>query len=487
MSDDPPQIPQSRPFDVLSDRHESGKSLSDFLHDEVFGRKITNEQDQYDAEAVNRLTHKKQPEFSEQNQGSLFNLVSAFQGFLVGQNKDDSKQASVLNVAQNFIQQKNESIQEKSNKNDMNLFWALLKEAKNQWGTVAESAKVKELDPFALMYFLGLEESLKTPSFKLREHRFYPSLEIETLYDLHDCLYLATISYMNTVQDITEALEEFHGSPWVMVFCEVTSKPHQPAHFICLKREQEHISEGFRFPWQEQKALDVLLVVRGTKEIPDVLSDALIKTEPFNGGLAHGGIQTSGKYLVDKHTPLLKELLKESKCGKIRLSLVGHSLGAGAAAIACMEFNKLDFVEAKAVGFGCPPVLSKELSESTKDYITTVVCDSDAVPRMSGATISNVLMKVMSQSYTEMALVDVEQVIRAVEENTFIKASEQQKRGIVDYIKKEVDDDFERRKVDYEPQEVVLFPPGKCIHLFRDGVGISGSYVPWYVACVTVY
>jgi hypothetical protein len=28
-----------------------------------------------------------------------------------------------------------------------------------------------------------------------------------------------------------------------------------------------------------------------------------------------------------------------------------------------------------------------------------------------------------------------------------------------------------------ERQELVLYPPGKCIHLFRDGVGVSATYV----------
>eukprot|EP00934_Nitzschia_sp_Nitz4_P003166 Nitzschia sp. Nitz4//scaffold380_size13111//416//2129//NITZ4_008980-RA/size13111-augustus-gene-0.38-mRNA-1//-1//CDS//3329549873//3156//frame0 len=477
----PPPTPSPRPFDALKQGSDVGKDISDFLEREVFNRKKFHPDapDSYDAEAVNRMTHKEEPSVSEQNKSQLSSLVQMFQGLMDSKGSDTSgttKAASILDVAKKF----NPPDHGTNADQDMDLVWSLLQKAIEQWEAVAKDTTVKEIDPFAFLYYVGVDEAQKTPSYKRRGHRFYPSLEPEALYDLHDGLYLATISYMHKVDDITEALEAFHGSPWVMVYCDVSSKPGQPAHYICLKREQERVEErAFRFPWESERALDVLLVVRGTKEIPDVLSDALIQAETFRDGSVHGGIYTSGKYLVDKHTPLLKELLKESKRDKIRLSLIGHSLGAGAAAIACMEFNNLPFVEAKAVGFGCPPVLSKNLSESTKDCITTVICDADVVPRMSGATIANLVANVMSVSYTDMAVQDVEQIIQAVEENTFIKLSKEQKEGMIGYVRKELDEDFENHKVvDYEPKEVVLFPPGKCIHLYRDGVGVSGSYVP---------
>ncbi len=472
MSD---ELPFPNHFDIQS----SGNSLSDFLKRHVFG-KGNDEESNYEAEAVNRVTHTKEPTISDQNNNGIFSLMSAFQGVFDQSGQDEeSKAKSILDIAKTFNDQVSNSLKETNSNQDMDMFWKLLKECKTQWSTVAEDSKVKDIAPLAFMYFIGFEESRKTPSYRRREHRFYPSLEVETLDDLHDALYLATISYMHKVEDITEALKDFNGSPWVMVYCDVASKPRQPAHYICLKKEQEKIEgKGFRFPWQGEEVLDVLMVIRGTKEISDILSDALIETSPYKGGLAHGGIQQSGNYLVKKHTPFLETLLKESKRDKIRLSIIGHSLGAGAGAIAAMEFNKLRYIEAKAVGFGCPPVLSKDLSESTKDYITTIVCDSDVVPRMSGATISNVIMDVMLRPYKAMAMLDVQQILEAIDSNSPIKPSKEQRALILNYIEKGLDEEFEKHKVEYDPVEVVLFPPGKCIHLYRDGAGISGAYVP---------
>lgn len=479
MSD---ELPFPSPFDVQA----SGRKLSDFLTEDVFGKGIMNDE----AEALNRVTHdatnSSQP--TQQNQGGIFSLMSPLQSLfdqILGKENEvssTSKEKSILDVAKEFNDNVNHTLKATSDTNtkDMDKFWSILDQCKQQWSTVAKDSKAKDIAPLAFMYYVGFEESRKTPSYKRREHRFYPSLDnVDLLYDLHNGLYLATISYMNKVQDITDSLNDFKGSPWVMLYCEVTSQPRQPAHYICVKKDHETIKgNGFRFPWQEEDALDFLMVVRGTKEISDVLSDALIETTPYDGGLAHGGIYQSGKYLVDKHTPLLQTLLKESKRDKIRLSIIGHSLGAGAGAIAAMEFNKLKHFEAKAIGFGCPPVLSKDVSESTKDFITTIVCDSDVVPRMSGATISNVLMEVLSRPYKEMAMGDVHQILDALDSNSSIKLSKEQHDFILNYVEKGLDDEYEKYKVAYNPLDVVLYPPGKCLHMYRDGVGVSAAYVP---------
>jgi hypothetical protein len=122
-------------------------------------------------------------------------------------------------------------------------------------------------------------------------------------------------------------------------------------------------------------------------------------------------------------------------------------LGAGTAAIAAMELKEHNFLEVEAVGFGCPSLLSRELSTSTKDYITTVVNDADIVPRMSGASMHN--------------LPDTDKVLN----------------WIRDYLNKKVlpkYNSIERK----ERLPSVLIPPGQCIHIFRDGYGFTSTYTP---------
>lgn len=137
-------------------------------------------------------------------------------------------------------------------------------------------------------------------------------------------------------------------------------------------------------PWYDKKKdteLTIAIIVRGTKHLSDAIADALLEPVAYRGGFVHGGILESGKNLAAKYAPKLKALLSASGRDKVRLTLVGHSLGAAAASIAAMELKEHDaWMTVDALGFGCPSLLSKELSESTKDYITTVVADADVVP-----------------------------------------------------------------------------------------------------------
>jgi Lipase (class 3) len=89
-----------------------------------------------------------------------------------------------------------------------------------------------------------------------------------------------------------------------------------------------------------------------------------------------------------------------------------HSLGAGAASIACIEFNEnhSESIEAHCIGFGCPALLNSELSERWKKNITTVVNDSDMIPRMSGATVANLVVDLLEFDYTVYAMDDVREV-----------------------------------------------------------------------------
>jgi pimeloyl-ACP methyl ester carboxylesterase len=176
---------------------------------------------------------------------------------------------------------------------------------------------------------------------------------------------------------------------------------------------------------------------------------------------------------------MLRHLLEVSKRKSIRLWLFGHSLGAGAAAIAAMELNDKDFISVKAVGFGCPPVLSAQLAQTAKDFITTVVADADVVPRMSGATIANVMLDIMSFDWTDRALVDLEDMLRMLSTNPPFDILPQ---GALDTVLSWTKQYFETDlkpvfgNVTKERFEPVLVPPGTCIHAFRDGVSYTGTY-----------
>jgi hypothetical protein len=188
-----------------------------------------------------------------------------------------------------------------------------------------------------------LEDERKNPSWQRRVHRFCSGVDIDKVIELNDALDLSLLSYADTVDEIREGLEN-NKSPYELVYAEVRSEPGKPANFVAVKRDQSSSSSE----------LEVIMLVRGTKTVADAITDLLCDVEEYRGGKAHSFILASGKFLVQKHSKLLEDLLEQSGKKILKLTLAGHSLGAGAAAIAGMEFNDNEKFKVEVVGFGCP-------------------------------------------------------------------------------------------------------------------------------------
>lgn len=111
-------------------------------------------------------------------------------------------------------------------------------------------------------------------------------------------------------------------------------------------------------------------------------------------------------------------------------------------------------------------------SEETKSYITTVVTDSDVVSRMSGPTVANNILDIMSYDWTQTAMQDLSLWLDTIEfpidkDGILAWANETLAQKYLPHLEKS-----------QERIEQVLFPPGNCIHLWRNGAGWSGTYTP---------
>jgi hypothetical protein len=340
--------------------------------------------------------------------------------------------------------------------------------------------------PLAMIYYLGMEDARKNPTWKRRQHLMYDRVSKPLVLELHDALYASQLTYVDTLKDFRKGLEKFRNNTWELVSGTVESLPDTPAHFLIVHKHLSPLQGSTLqslLPWEKKKddEIQLALLVRGTKHLSDALADGLLEPQEYRGGYAHGGILKSGLSLFKKHLPTLKKLLEVSKRKKIRLFLVGHSLGAGAAAIAAMEFNEYDFITVEMVGFGCPSLLSQNLSLSTKKYITTVVSDADIVPRMSGSSMVNVLMDVIEYDWTDGILEDAEHTLQRARDvlptlvGDFLPKVETAGKWLQEFLDKEVRPKMGKKR---DRLESVLIPPGNCIHLYRDGVGYTGSFTP---------
>ena len=145
-----------------------------------------------------------------------------------------------------------------------------------------------------------------------------------------------------------------------------------------------------------------------------------------------------------------------------------------------MELQDNPKYDVSVVGFGCPALLSKELSESASFYVTTVIGDSDMVPRMSAATLSNVILNVVEYDWTNKARRDVQQFLEEVvlSKQSFLSIDSVQ--SIIKAIDTKILKILSARIKKQSARRMIprLYPPGKCIHFYRDGVAVSGALTP---------
>jgi hypothetical protein len=382
---------------------------------------------------------------------------------------------------------------------------AVLRQLKDTFHVVS----LDRFDPLQVFYYMQHEEQVKNAVWKRQQHRYLPRLKTSVAIQLADGLYLSHLSYVDTVSDVKEGLAAFKNNAWKLLFATTDSQPYQPAHFVAIHRElaplQHHHHHqrvhggkhwGNTNPFenkqnseQSHKDLHVTVVVRGTKGLGDFFSNGLLSLTDYMGGKAHDGILKSACWLVNQTVPRLQQLLQQTGRQKVQLWLVGHSLGAGAAALAALEFNAhhADWVQAHSLGFGTPALVTPNVSIAAKHVVRTVINDADVVPRMSGGKLVKAWMAIVAHNWTDQAEADMEQLMGVWKANNYLLPfenllSQQAVQNFQDWLKdalinpKIIETTTTTSIVDDKEKD--LIPPGTCIHLYRDGVSWQGADTP---------
>jgi hypothetical protein len=336
--------------------------------------------------------------------------------------------------------------------------------------------KFNQFSPFGVMYYLEKTDEIKNPTWKRRKHRFHKQVSINSMIDLHYALYLSQLAYADTVQEIQNGITNFRNNSYQLIYARPEGLPAEPSHYIIVKKEalvpNEFPQSSLLLPKVEKKPLEVLIVVRGTKEFGDILTDTLLDETTFLNGIAHNGMAKGGEWLASEHLNLLSSFHKASRRKKLKLTLIGHSLGAGTAAIAAMRLKELDWLEVSSIGFGTPALLDLHQSQSVQDHILTIITDDDVVPRLSSKSIVNSILDTMSYDWAAKGLEDLKIALEnfnVPDKSRILKWAETIIKGSIQQTIKEVSKDR---------SPPTLFPPGTCIHLYRDGVGFTASYTP---------
>jgi len=119
--------------------------------------------------------------------------------------------------------------------------------------------------------------------------------------------------------------------------------------------------------------------------------------KPFDGGYVHYGMFGPAEWAVANAGSVLKNAL-QSHDG-YRLTIVGHSLGAGVAALFTILLVKnrevLGGIPAhriRAIVFAPPRIMSLDLSEKYSPHLNSIIYQDDFLPRVSTEAVKRVFL-----------------------------------------------------------------------------------------------
>lgn len=183
---------------------------------------------------------------------------------------------------------------------------------------------------------------------------------------------------------------------------DIVGGDHMGCHFTSILhttglqyRDFIHISfhnQIYEIPFfvaLDHKKESVLVAVRGTLSLKDVLTDLSAECEnlPIEGvsgaSYAHKGISQAANYIYKRlvHDGILRQAF--SIAPEYRLVITGHSLGGGTAAILAVLLRNL-YPTLQCYAFSPPGgLMSKALADYSKDFVISVVLGKDLVPRLS--------------------------------------------------------------------------------------------------------
>jgi hypothetical protein len=138
----------------------------------------------------------------------------------------------------------------------------------------------------------------------------------------------------------------------------------------------------------------IVVVVRGTNSLSDVLVDLLCDSAPFAKGYAHQGMRDAAQALYASIVPTLRTALAENK--GYSLVAAGHSLGAGVAILLTKILLDNGFKNTKCYAVSPPPVFGPMhvVDRKWSDALECFVYCDDIVPRLSLASARALVMEI---------------------------------------------------------------------------------------------
>ena len=181
-------------------------------------------------------------------------------------------------------------------------------------------------------------------------------------------------------------------------------------HDINDSVQKSTFQEPAFFISESQARNEVFFVIRGTASMKDALTDGDCAAEDLNSTLpefagvkAHRGMTKSAHALLDKHASKICKCVEmfELKKKKPRFIVLGHSLGAGTAAIASILLKeKLGKTPVECVAFATPPCLDAKGCQASA-HLKSIVCHDDVITRASRQNVDDLFMRIQEINWKD--------------------------------------------------------------------------------------
>lgn len=135
----------------------------------------------------------------------------------------------------------------------------------------------------------------------------------------------------------------------------------------------------------------IILSLRGTQSMIDVLYDLDIEPVPYQDGFIHKGMLTGARNIISSVGHDIDHLVKDYPKYKLIatgislfffLSSLGHSLGGGFASIFGL-LEKARYPHLQCYCYAPPSCMSDTLAEQLEPYVFSIINNYDVVPRIN--------------------------------------------------------------------------------------------------------
>lgn len=157
----------------------------------------------------------------------------------------------------------------------------------------------------------------------------------------------------------------------------------RPSDILVVNLDGHELGVPRHYIARDSRTKNIVIVVRGTISVSDVLVDVLCHSAPFASGYAHSGMSDAAHALFAVAKPILENALRHHPTYSIVTA--GHSLGAGVAILLTKILLDDGFSRTKCYAISPPPVFGPVdcIDPGWSSALECFVHEDDLVPRLS--------------------------------------------------------------------------------------------------------